>query len=425
MFSHVSKGRGKDTVGRAAAAVLLAAFAAGCSADVSRFASGPIYAGSTPNQRALLTGDASADDQIVTGSLPGTPPANAALQQQSVLGTGQVTSGPAITYKGWSSAGGTPIVVQYGDTVDSLSTRYNVPADAIRATNRITPGTPLAPGTQLVIPTYSTNAPAVQQASVPAAAAAASKPGTYKVQPGDTAWSIARAHNITPSELLAANGLSTDSTIQVGRTLKIPGGTSAAAGAVAAAPKPTTLDDQKAALDSKSATAAQPTKEVQVAALPSETKKAGAAVTQTDANNGASSATEAPPTSDGADGFRWPARGRIISGFGKQADGANNDGINLAVPAGTPVKAAEKGTVIYAGNELQGYGNLILIQHKDGWVSAYAHNEALLVKRGETVQRGQVIAKAGATGSVSQPQLHFELRKGSQPVDPLPHLSGA
>ncbi len=187
----------------------------------------------------------------------------------------------------------------------------------------------------------------------------------------------------------------------------------------------TTLNQQKAAIDEGPAPApVEETKEVQVASLPSEAGKVGAAVTQTDAVE-QPAAKQAPPTSDGADGFRWPVRGRIVSGFGKQSDGANNDGINLAVPEGTPVKAAEKGTVIYAGNELQGYGNLVLIQHKDGWVSAYAHAEELLVKRGETVQRGQVIAKAGATGSVSQPQLHFELRKGSQPVDPLPHPPGA
>jgi len=86
------------------------------------------------------------------------------------------------------------------------------------------------------------------------------------------------------------------------------------------------------------------------------------------------------------------------------------------------VHAAEAGKVAYAGNELKGYGNLILIRHDNGWVSAYAHNEQLLVKRDEVVRRGQVIAKAGKTGSVDQPQLHFELRQGSKPVDPMLHM---
>ncbi|RMF07366.1 MAG: M23 family metallopeptidase, partial [Alphaproteobacteria bacterium] len=121
--------------------------------------------------------------------------------------------------------------------------------------------------------------------------------------------------------------------------------------------------------------------------------------------------------------FRWPVRGRIISGFGAKPNGKHNDGINVAVPLGTPVKAAENGVVAYAGSELEGYGNLVLIRHANNWVTAYAHNDRILVKRGDEVRRGQIIGKAGKTGSVSQPQLHFELRKGSQPVNPLKYMS--
>ena len=114
---------------------------------------------------------------------------------------------------------------------------------------------------------------------------------------------------------------------------------------------------------------------------------------------------------------------RVISEFGTKPDGGHNDGIDVAVPQGTSVKAAENGVVAYAGNELKGYGNLILIRHANNWVSAYAHNDEILVKRGDKVRRGQIIAKAGATGSVSQPQVHFELRKGSRPVDPTKFMS--
>ena len=121
--------------------------------------------------------------------------------------------------------------------------------------------------------------------------------------------------------------------------------------------------------------------------------------------------------------FRWPVQGRIISEFGTKPDGGHNDGINVAVPAGTSVKAAENGVVAYAGDELKGYGNLVLIRHSNNWVSAYAHNEEILVKRGDQVRRGQVIAKAGRTGQVNQPQLHFELRKGSRPVDPTKFMT--
>jgi murein DD-endopeptidase MepM/ murein hydrolase activator NlpD len=121
--------------------------------------------------------------------------------------------------------------------------------------------------------------------------------------------------------------------------------------------------------------------------------------------------------------FRWPVKGRVVSEFGARPDGGHNDGIDLAVPQGTSVKAAENGVVAYAGNELKGYGNLVLVRHANNWVSAYANNEEILVKRGDKVRRGQIIAKAGATGSASQPQVHFELRKGSRPVDPTKFMS--
>jgi murein DD-endopeptidase MepM/ murein hydrolase activator NlpD len=124
-------------------------------------------------------------------------------------------------------------------------------------------------------------------------------------------------------------------------------------------------------------------------------------------------------------GFRWPVRGRIIAGFGPKPTGQQNDGINIAVPEGTPVKASEDGVVAYSGNELKGYGNLVLVRHASGHVTAYAHASELLVKRGETVKRGQTIAKSGQTGNVSSPQLHFEIRKGATPVDPMQFLTGA
>jgi murein DD-endopeptidase MepM/ murein hydrolase activator NlpD len=127
----------------------------------------------------------------------------------------------------------------------------------------------------------------------------------------------------------------------------------------------------------------------------------------------------------GLPSFRWPVRGRIIAGFGPTPNGLQNDGINLAVPEGTPVKAAEDGVVAYAGNELKGYGNLVLVRHANGFVTAYAHASDILVKRGETVKRGQVIAHSGQTGNVTSPQLHFEIRKGSTPVDPSQYLNGA
>jgi murein DD-endopeptidase MepM/ murein hydrolase activator NlpD len=132
-----------------------------------------------------------------------------------------------------------------------------------------------------------------------------------------------------------------------------------------------------------------------------------------------------PTDSGGAPSFRWPARGRVISGSGAMTNGQQNDGINLALPEGTPVHAAEDGVVAYAGSELKGYGNLVLVRHSNGFVTAYAHASEIMVKRGDQVRRGQVIAKSGQTGNVSSPQLHFEIRKGSTPVDPTQYLPGA
>jgi murein DD-endopeptidase MepM/ murein hydrolase activator NlpD len=130
---------------------------------------------------------------------------------------------------------------------------------------------------------------------------------------------------------------------------------------------------------------------------------------------------EPPPLT--GDRFLWPVQaGKIVLGYGPTTSGQHNDGVNIAAPTGTEVRAAENGVVAYAGNELRGFGNLLLIRHADGWMTAYAHNDALLVKRGDTVTRGQAVAKVGQSGSVGEPQLHFELRRGTRAIDPLPYL---
>lgn len=132
---------------------------------------------------------------------------------------------------------------------------------------------------------------------------------------------------------------------------------------------------------------------------------------------------EAAAETASAETFRWPAKGRVISGFGSRGSGAQNDGINIALPEGTPVRAAEGGVVVHADDALKGYGKMVLVRHPNGYISVYANNGDLNVKRGETVKRGQVIAHSGASGNVTSPQLHFELRKGSTPVDPTTRLA--
>jgi murein DD-endopeptidase MepM/ murein hydrolase activator NlpD len=132
-----------------------------------------------------------------------------------------------------------------------------------------------------------------------------------------------------------------------------------------------------------------------------------------------------PPVADSGDApsFVWPVTGPVISDFGKSTNGERNDGINISTAMDTPIHAAAGGTVTYSGNELKDYGNLVLIRHADGYVTAYAHADRLLVNRGDTVARGQVIGYAGTTGDVRTPQLHFEIRHGTKPVDPAPLLT--
>jgi murein DD-endopeptidase MepM/ murein hydrolase activator NlpD len=127
----------------------------------------------------------------------------------------------------------------------------------------------------------------------------------------------------------------------------------------------------------------------------------------------------------GGERFTWPVQGRILANYGTAAGGGRNDGINIGAPRGTPVRSVDAGVVAYVGNEVKGYGNLVLVKHDNGWISAYAHLDDPMVKVGDKVASGQVIAKVGSTGSVGEPQLHFELRRGRKPVDPREYLAPA
>jgi murein DD-endopeptidase MepM/ murein hydrolase activator NlpD len=225
---------------------------------------------------------------------------------------------------------------------------------------------------------------------------------------GESLYSIARQHGVALAELQRVNGITEPTRVRAGTVLFVPGSGPASAEATPAAER-IPVAAPRASLGAPG-TAGQP----RMLNTPAEQKTASLTDRSSDAS--------APAAEAAAGRFRWPARGRVIASFGKRPDGTHNDGINIAVPQGTEVHAAENGRVAYAGNELKGYGNLVLIRHDNGWVSAYAHADQILVKRDDVVRRGQVIAKAGKTGTVDQPQLHFELRQGAKPVDPLPHM---
>ena len=157
----------------------------------------------------------------------------------------------------------------------------------------------------------------------------------------------------------------------------------------------------------------KPSRGTAVATAPTPTPKPSAPATQAATDV----AIPKPPARTGGK-FLWPVPGKVVGKFGPQGSGRHNDGINILAPRGTPVRAAENGVVVYAGQQLKGFGRLLLVKHADSWMTAYAHNDTLLVQRGQTVQRGQPIARVGSSGNVASPQLHFEIRKGKRAVDP-------
>jgi murein DD-endopeptidase MepM/ murein hydrolase activator NlpD len=215
--------------------------------------------------------------------------------------------------------------------------------------------------------------------------------GSYVVVGGDTIWQISSKTGVPRADLLAANGLTSTTPLQIGQKLIVPD-----TGKTARLP---------AVKTAKTSTANS--------ALPTPVKAPKVAAVKVDAPKKAAKSNK----------LRWPATGKIVSSFGDVNNGRKNVGINLSVAEGTAVRSASAGTVVYVGDQIANYGNLILIRHGDGLVTAYAHNKSLLVTKGEKVGRGQVIARAGSTGDVSRPQIHFEVRKGSQPVDPLTYLA--
>lgn len=284
-------------------------------------------------------------------------------------------------------------------------------------------------------PTYS---PAPRPAQAYAEPKAKVQGHRIKVAKGDTLSSLSRRYGAPVEQIISANNLP-DGRLAQGQELVLPGVTAAKAAAVAkaqsnvrvvktetiAAPKSTSLAEEEAAeAEGRDAGAKQAAKANEASGGKPEANGIAASSETTGPSKRVASVDQLPtPDPMSGNSFRWPVKGRVISGFGTRPDGGHNDGIDVAVPQGTSVKAAENGVVAYSGNELKGYGNLVLIRHANNWVSAYANNEELLVKRGDKVRRGQIIAKAGATGAVSQPQVHFELRKGSRPVDPTKHMS--
>ncbi len=252
-------------------------------------------------------------------------------------------------------------VVAKGDTVYGIARRHGVPLRALIDANRLAPPYTLVIGQVLVVPT-------VRQ---------------HRVSKGETVYSIARRYDVDLRELVRLNGIERPYTIRPAESLVLPG----------RRPDPKVAAVRSAAVTGQNRTARAARPSPPPAAIP-----------------------KPPPRARST--FLWPVSGTVILGYGPKKDGRHNDGINISAPRGTPVRAAENGVVAYAGNELRGFGNLVLVKHQGGWVTAYAHTEQIEVRRGDTVKRGQTIGRVGSTGSVAEPQLHFELRKGTRAVNP-------
>ena len=336
------------------------------------------------------------------------------------------------------------IRVQKGDSVYLIARRHGVAMRDIIERNRLTAPYHLREGQMLVLPA----------------------PRKHVVKAGDSLWLISQRYDVPIAALVRANGLKEPYTIYRGTTLRIPRRTEPPPEDVAEARKEPAPDRKSPA----AATAAgappvpRPAPVAQAESPPSSgpgtAKSRDATPAPRRASAPASASTPAPrkeaaakstprkaaaekpaprtvakppaapvqtalkPLPPRAGRFLRPLAGPVVTGFGPQPDGLHNDGINIAATRGAAVHSAEAGRVAYAGNELPGYGNLLLIRHRGGWVSAYAHNDRLLVARGDEVRRGQRIALVGSSGRVTTPQLHFELRRQGRAVDPAPHLDG-
>jgi len=334
---------------------------------------------------------------------------------------------------GYDPQNGAPasfITVQPGDTVFAIARKTGFqPKDIIAANNLYAPYN-LSIGQTLRLPTERIASPAL---NTPVSATAYGNPARvqtpvstgpayreviardvlYTVAAGDTLYSIARRHNIAVQAITEANRLNSPFSLAIGQQLLLPAVPTNASLNTAPAPTRTasrTPTRQKAARVASSGYRSAPTKQTTAPTKNIETLTRQASFT-------------APKAAGLGTQFSWPIKGALVSTFGANGIGRRNDGINIAATLGAPVRAAADGEVVYRGSELDGYGNLLLIKHEGGFVTAYAHNDAMVVRKGQKVRKGQIIAKVGKSGAVSEPQLHFEIRQNLKSLDPMRFLA--
>lgn len=324
------------------------------------------------------------------------------------------------------------------DTVYSIADHYDVKPAAILAYNDMPSETSLRVGQELKIPASQTHsmpvAPQVKEVNLPAntaapAATAAVKPTkaevqiskagvakpTYvehKVLPKETIYKISLQYHASVFDIMAANDFDRPQDLLAGSIIKVP-----VTSGVAANSK-TEEEVESAAIVKKEKNA--PTKMVLTHADDVNKHLARAVNSANQLDLDAEKLRgQIDKAANQSKGLVWPVKGKIVRRFGEDSQGVEHTGINIAVPTGTRVLASDDGVVLYADDGLKMYGKLVLLRHSNGMVSAYAHNSRLLVKKGEHVKKGQVIAMSGASGNVATPQLHFELRRHASAIDPL------
>lgn len=330
------------------------------------------------------------------------------------------------------------IIVGAGDTLYSLARRHNMTVAQIAQINGLSAPYALRVGQRLkikdtTIPNYSTRnsetkvdkktvTPSPVVIENPKATTTRVELKEIMVGQGETLYSISRKYSVPVNDLAVMNDISAPFGLRVGQHLKVP---NLDAPSVRVATK---IDVPQNNVQKKSSSAVKPTKASNATVQKnkpqtvSNSKKASNAKS-TSSNKKTGSAQKAPAiVARSSSKFSWPVRGRILSGYGAKTNGLFNDGINISATRGTAVKSAENGVVAYAGNEVKGMGNLVIIQHSEGWMTVYAHMDSMSVRRGSKVGVGQKIGTVGTTGKVDKPQLHFEIRKGTKAYNPTAYL---
>lgn len=330
-------------------------------------------------------------------------------------------------YGGGTVTNNTEVTVAAGDTLYSLAKRYNTTVDDLAKMNNLSAPYSLSVGQKIkvgqqtkIIPPQTVTV--ARRDSSAAHAAVRVKLTDITVAPGDTLYSISRKYSVPVNDLAVMNKLATPFTLSVGQKLKVPDLSAPSVAAPRHDQRPASVARPASGASGRVNAATQTVPAKQPTATKPVSGKGVATTTVKKANKPAPAKKPAVISARSSSKFSWPVRGTILSHYGAKSGGLFNDGINIAATRGTAVKAAENGVVAYAGNEVKGMGNLIIIQHSGGWMTVYAHMDSMTVRRGAKVSVGSKIGTVGATGKVDRPQLHFEIRKGTKAYNPSSYL---